>query len=143
MTVNAQEDIKEWHFHVYFMQDNVESKAKALELHAELERKTKSGDFVAVPLKTINFVPRGPHLIGSFETWVPIEYFATLYQWFLLNRQGLSILVHPLTREEVRDHSERAVWMGTPLPLDLSKLTTFLDKVPAQYPEYKLGYSKS
>ncbi|KAJ3158935.1 hypothetical protein HDU86_002104 [Geranomyces michiganensis] len=135
-------EIKEWHFHTYFLQNNRDSEAAATAIYNSLKTHLANKDFVAVPLHTVNHGPIGPHPIGSFETWVPKEYFHTVYQWFLLNRAGLSILVHPLTREEVRDHSERAVWMGMPLPLDLDKLNPLLDKVPKQYPEYKLGYSR-
>ena len=42
---------------------------------------------------------------------------------------------------QVRDHSERAAWMGTPVPLDLSKLSVELDELPRQYPDLGLGYS--
>ncbi|KAJ3150375.1 hypothetical protein HDU89_003155 [Geranomyces variabilis] len=138
----ADGEIKEWHFHTYFLQNNTQSTATATSIYNSLNKHLANKDFIAVPLHTVNQGPIGPHLIGSFETWCPKEYFHTVYQWFLLNRAGLSILIHPLTREEVRDHSERAVWMGTPLPLDLTKLSPLLDKVPLQYPEYKLGYSR-
>jgi DOPA 4,5-dioxygenase len=84
----------------------------------------------------------GPHLIGSYEIWVPIESFSDFYQWIVLNRGNLSVLVHPLTRFEVTDHTSRAVWFGDKLPLDVSVLTPELEVVPFQYPELKLGYSK-
>lgn len=64
-----------------------------------------------------------------------------MYQWFVLNRGPLSVLIHPLTINEVLDHTERAVWMGNPLPLNIDSLQHTLDRVPLQYPHLKLGYS--
>ena len=83
----------------------------------------------------------GPHPMGSYEVWCPKEYFARAFSFFTINRGNLTILVHPLTRHEVIDHSERAIWMGTPAPVDLTALSNLLPTVPAQYPELKLGYS--
>ena len=40
----------------------------------------------------------------------------------MLNWRGLTILVHPSTGDDLVDHSERALWLGAALPLDLEKL---------------------
>eukprot|EP00026_Physarum_polycephalum_P010852 Phypoly_transcript_11034.p2 GENE.Phypoly_transcript_11034~~Phypoly_transcript_11034.p2 ORF type:complete len:128 (-),score=15.03 Phypoly_transcript_11034:816-1199(-) len=102
--------IKEYHFHVYFFQSNPTSVAKAEALRNKILSLTSANPnaptqpppsnplFVAVPLHTVNYTPVGPHLIGSYEVWVPIESFAVVFGWFTLNRDDLSILVHPLTR---------------------------------------------
>jgi DOPA 4,5-dioxygenase len=37
--------------------------------------------------------------------------------WLMFNRQGLNILIHPLTDDEVEDHTEHAVWLGAPVGL--------------------------
>ena len=42
--------------------------------------------------------------------------------WLALNRAGLAILVHPLTGDDVADHSAHALWLGGPLPLDVEAL---------------------
>ncbi|KAI8825607.1 DOPA-like domain-containing protein [Fimicolochytrium jonesii] len=135
------DEIKEFHFHTYFFQRNPHSLAAAQHIHAEIQRLNASHRFTARVYRTFNTAPVGPHTIGSFETWVPRESFHAVYDWFLRNRHGLSILVHPLTRFEVRDHTEAAVWMGAAVPLDLAGLTEELEEVPRQYPELGLGYS--
>ena len=38
----------------------------------------------------------------------------------MLNRQGLDVLVHPLTDNSYDDHSRYAMWLGTPVALRLS-----------------------
>ena len=40
----------------------------------------------------------------------------------MLNRDGLNILVHPLTDDSVADHTRFAAWLGTPLPLRIEVL---------------------
>src|SRR5690242_14467911 len=127
-------EIKEFHFHTYFFQDSETSVQRAHAIYNSIQQLNTSNYFVAVPLK-LNMGPVGPHPIGSFETWVPREYFARVYEWFLKNRRGLSIMIHPLTREEVKDHTTSAAWMGEPIPLNTSVLSELLDKVPFQYPE--------
>ena len=38
----------------------------------------------------------------------------------MLNRQGLDVLVHPLTHNSYDDHSRYAVWLGSPVMLRLN-----------------------
>ena len=37
----------------------------------------------------------------------------------MLNRNGLDVLVHPLTEDAVEDHSSYAIWLGSPVELKL------------------------
>lgn len=131
---------KEFHFHTYFFQNNEESKLKAYQLYHTIKKNDDHGHFVAKVGK-FNIHSRGPHPIGSWETWVPVEYFTDLYKYFLHERNGMSVLIHPLTKLEMKDHTTDAVWMGEPLPLDLSVLKEELPEIPLQFPELKLGYS--
>ncbi|KAI8898370.1 DOPA-like domain-containing protein [Globomyces pollinis-pini] len=135
-TKAPQEMIKEYHFHTYWFLNDPVTESIAVDLFNQISLSN-----FGKPLR-VNRSPVGPHPIGSFETWVPIEYFGEAYSFFTLNRKGLSVLLHPLTREEVKDHTERAMWMGAPMPLKVDQLTPLLDHVPAQYPELGLGNSK-
>lgn len=135
-------EIKEFHFHVYFLQSNAESRAEAMALREDILRLRSEKYFWATPLETYNDVPRGPHVVGSYEVWCPRESFSRTYSYFVQHRGDLSVLIHPLTRREVLDHTDRAAWLGKPFPLDISALNPLLDRVPAQYPELGLGYSK-
>ena len=93
----------------------------------------RAGVLAAVPLKRVNTAPIGPHPAGSYEVWVPSTGFAAVFSYLVLNHGELSVLVHPLTREEVRDHSARAAWIGQPWPVNLDVLAEKLDELPAQY----------
>jgi DOPA 4,5-dioxygenase len=35
----------------------------------------------------------------------------------MLNRNGLDVLVHPLTDSSYNDHTAYAMWLGSPVPL--------------------------
>lgn len=55
----------------------------------------------------------------------------------------LSILIHPLTAQQRRDHESRNGWLGTPWPIYLDGLPRESEEVPLQYPELQLGWSTS
>ena len=40
----------------------------------------------------------------------------------VLKSSGLTVLVHPLTRDDLADHTTLAHWIGDPIPLDLTTL---------------------
>lgn len=72
--------------------------------------------------------PIGPHPVAMFEVnvFTPAQ-FGAFIPWLAVNRGPLSALVHPNTTDEEadpgrvgeRNHTERAIWMGERLPLDL------------------------
>jgi len=137
--------IKEYHFHVYFdlpfantSQPNV-TRDWALSLRRQVEEAVQRL-FVAV-LNQINDEPRGPHPCGSYEVWVPQESLATAVSFFMLHRGPLSVLLHPLTRYELEDHTLRSFWLGTPVSLKFAALEEDLGAPPLQYPHLRLGYS--
>ncbi|EKM56072.1 uncharacterized protein PHACADRAFT_59358, partial [Phanerochaete carnosa HHB-10118-sp] len=137
----VESEIKEWHFHIYFHQRNADEHQAALELRDAVLRLRRDGAFVAVPLFRVNTDPIGPHPVGSYEIWCPSESFASVFSYLCMNRGSLSILVHPLTREQRKDHEIRNAWIGPSFPLDLSTLPVKSEEVPLQYPSLKLGYS--
>lgn len=61
--------------------------------------------------------------MGMFEVnlFTP-EQFGAFIPWLVINRGPLSALIHPNTDDEVRDHTQRATWMGQPVPLMLRRL---------------------
>ncbi|KAG8719558.1 hypothetical protein FRC09_010948 [Ceratobasidium sp. 395] len=127
--------------HIYFLQRNQRQHAAALALRDAVLRLRRDGAFVAVPLYRVNTDPIGPHPAGSYEIWVPSESFVSVYSYLCQHRGELSILVHPLTREERKDHEYRNSWMGPSFPLNLDTLPIRSDEIPLQYPLLKLGYS--
>ena len=66
--------------------------------------------------------PRGPHPISQFNVIFRTEEFQNIVPWLMLNREGLDVLVHPLTESSYDDHSKNALWLGTPVPMRLDVL---------------------
>ncbi|KAF9435524.1 hypothetical protein BGZ76_006107 [Entomortierella beljakovae] len=142
----CDEEAKEFHFHVYFFQTNPVAVEAALQLRSQILELVELGFFRVQCSKTrtgheVNTVPRGPHTLGSFEVWCPREDFARCYSWFAMNHGNFPVLIHTLTREEIKDHTTRATWLGQPVPLDPTVLQEDLGAHPAQYPELGLGYT--
>ncbi|KAG8905862.1 hypothetical protein FRB99_008073 [Tulasnella sp. 403] len=136
-----ENEIKEYHFHIYFLQNDAKASQAALQLRDAVLRLRRDGAFVAVPLFRVNTSPIGPHPVGSYEVWCPRESFASVFSYMALHHGELSVLVHPLTREERKDHDVRKAWIGPPFPLYLDSLNVNLSNVPSQYHSLKLGYS--
>ncbi|MBA2542752.1 MAG: succinylglutamate desuccinylase/aspartoacylase family protein, partial [Deltaproteobacteria bacterium] len=70
--------------------------------------------------------PIGPHTKGMYQVAFGTDQFAAFVSWLMLNRDGLSILVHPLTGDDVADHSTNPLWLGDALSIDLDILRQFV-----------------
>ncbi|KAG9190294.1 DOPA 4,5-dioxygenase [Alternaria panax] len=99
--------------HIYFLQSDGEEVKFANELWERIRR-----EFPELRIYRVWDRPIGPHPIAMFEVniFTP-EQFGAFIPWLVINRGPLSALVHPNTDDELRDHTQRATWMGQPLPL--------------------------
>ncbi|MGH7095191.1 MAG: DOPA 4,5-dioxygenase family protein [Stellaceae bacterium] len=61
----------------------------------------------------------GPHPVPQFQIIIRNEQFDDVVPWLMLHRDGLDILIHPLTDDMVDDHSVYALWLGAPIALKL------------------------
>ncbi len=59
------------------------------------------------------------------------------------SNQSGSVLIHPLTEQQRRDHESRNGWLGKPWPIYLDGLPRESDEVPLQYTELRLGWSSA
>ncbi len=109
--------IIDFHAHVYF---DSATRTAAERLHDELARHfdAKVGALVDRPI--------GPHAKPMFQVTIAPEQFASIVPWLMLNRDGLSILVHPTTDDEVADHDTRPMWMGESLPIDVELMRRYV-----------------
>ena len=64
----------------------------------------------------------GPHPIAQRQVIFRTSAFAEVVPWLMFNRQGLDILIHPLSDDEFDDHTANALWLGNPVPLKLEIL---------------------
>lgn len=66
--------------------------------------------------------PVGPHTSAMYQVAFPPELLPGLLPWLMLNRLGLSVLLHPSTGDDYADHTDHAAWLGEVLPLKLEVL---------------------
>jgi aromatic ring-cleaving dioxygenase len=79
-----------------------------------------------VQLGTVHDRPVGPHTLPMYQVAFTPELFAGLTPWLMLNRQELSVLVHPNTGRARDDHLLHALWLGPPLALQADTLPNSL-----------------
>ncbi len=101
-----------YHAHVYWR--DAEERAAADRICGALVER-----FGAVP-GTRREEAGGPH--PAPRLGFSLACFSALVPWPMLNRRGLSVLVHPVTGDARADHTDHALWLGPPLPIDLDAL---------------------
>lgn len=106
-------DITGFHAHVYF---GGATREKAARLRDGVAAR------FAVEIGQWHDGPIGPHPEPMYQIAFASDQLGPLVAWLMLNREGLRVLVHPLTGDEVADHTERPLWLGEPLPLDVELL---------------------
>ena len=105
--------IKGYHAHIYYDPATREAAAQVRE---------QLGAGFTVQLGRWHDVPVGPHPTSMYQVAFATDQFPTLVPWLMLNRQGLTILVHPETGDDYVDHAEHAIWLGAKLLLNLEFL---------------------
>ena len=101
-----------WHAHIYF---NAADQAQAVALRERFQADPRVrfvGQMIDAPV--------GPHPIPQYE----IHFLADARNAViaLIEASSLCALVHPLTDDDLADHTTLGHWIGEPLALDLSVL---------------------
>jgi aromatic ring-cleaving dioxygenase len=106
-------ELKGYHAHVYY---DAGTKDKATALREALlgKFKVEAGGF--------SDAPQGPHPISQFNVIFETPEFDSVVPWLMLNRDGLDILVHPLSDSSYNDHTAYAMWLGNPVALKTDML---------------------
>jgi aromatic ring-cleaving dioxygenase len=106
-------EVHGYHAHVYYDADTLPV--------AEKLRATLAATF-PVELGRFSGEAVGPHPVPQFQVIFKQAEFQSVVPWLMLNREGLDILVHPLTDDMVDDHTVYALWLGTPIRLKLDTM---------------------
>ncbi len=112
MTVLDHKIIADYHAHVYY---DAAEKDAAARLRAAAEAR-----FAEAAFGRWHDNPVGPHPTGSYQIHFAPELFPEIVPWLALNRDGLTVFVHPNTGQDLEDHRDRAIWLGTTRDLKLS-----------------------
>jgi DOPA 4,5-dioxygenase len=111
-------ELAPYHAHIYYEADN---RAAAERLHDKLSASKGVG-----ALANVLFVGEmrdrnvGPHPKAQFEIHFLKDALPRLLP--LIKTSGLTALVHPLTEDDLADHTSLALWIGEPLALDQTVL---------------------
>ena len=103
---------EKFHSHIYF---NEKSQAQAEALRATIDESGLSGG-----VSPLRFELRGPHPHWMFTVSFTSENFMSMIELMMKHRNGLSILVHPLSGNELLDHTDYAMFLGQKENLNLS-----------------------
>ncbi len=110
--------IAEYHAHVYY--DPATTRAAAERL-----RQRVAAEFPEAKLGRWHDALVGPHTRSMYQIAFPGRMLGALVPWLMLNRDGLTILLHPDTGDDLLDHTAHAAWFGAALPL---RLEAFADR---------------
>jgi aromatic ring-cleaving dioxygenase len=102
---------KAYHAHVYFDQNSL-----ALATQICLQ----AGEKFGLSIGRIHEKEVGPHPMWSCQISFLAKDFDQLIPWLEEQRQGLTVLVHGLTGNNLQDHTSYAYWLGESVPLKLA-----------------------
>ena len=111
-------DMNPWHAHIYYDQATW---SVAEKLHRQLQQRLEQGTCAGLVLVGHMYDKGvGPHPQPQFE----IQFYEHAVPRIteILAATGLTSLIHPLTDDDLADHTTLAQWLGEPIPLDHSVL---------------------
>lgn len=107
-----------YHAHIYFSER--ERPAAAALREAFLSRRDGAEEPRILFVGPLRDTPVGPHPLPQYEIhFLESSRDAAIA---MIEASGLRALVHPLTNDDLADHTTLAHWIGEPLDLDLSVL---------------------
>jgi len=99
-----------YHAHIYYDESTYDVAAKLCD---------EVGEKFDVPVGHKHKQAVGPHPMWSCQISLTSETFHTVIPWLMLNRKGLTVFIHANTGDDLKDHTEHTMWMGSMQPLNL------------------------
>lgn len=127
MSIEPTEVITEgYDVHTYF---KIEEKEKAFSVYQNFLEYLKDNNIKVTSGFHPDIFDDSPHPLPMWEVDLDIqdcwqEKLGIAISWLMLNREGLSILIHPNTGlrnrdSKLMDHTEYTLWLGNPVILNL------------------------
>ena len=107
--MQSLETIRSYHAHIYF--DSQEQRDVAEVLRERIAQR------FPVLLGRWHDSPIGPHARPMYQVAFAPGEFGRFVPWLMLNRCGLTVLVHPNTGHPLADHLNNPVWLGEVLDI--------------------------
>ena len=104
--------VVEYHAHIYYDPRTTRDRAGRL-------RERVAAAFPQAKLGRWHDELVGPHPQSMYQIAFPSGMLQNFVPWLMLNRDGLTVLLHPETGDNYADHSAHAAWFGAMLPLRL------------------------
>ncbi len=101
-----------YHSHIYFEANTIETAEKFYEKFQTLNLDLQVSRMIHKPI--------GPHPSPMFEVDFKAEHFMTMIQFMQDHRNGLNVLIHPLSGNEILDHTDYAMFLGLKVDLNLA-----------------------
>lgn len=101
-----------FHSHIYFDDKTIDQAEKFHQKFQSLDTPVQVSRMIHKPI--------GPHPVPMFEVDFKAENFLKMIQFMQENRDGLNILVHPLSGNEILDHTDYAMFLGQKVDLNLA-----------------------
>lgn len=102
-----------YHAHIYY---DVASRERAARVRELIESNFN------VVMGRWRDTPVGPHPQAMYQVAFGVDEFARIVPWLMLNRDGLTVLVHPDTGDAYTDHATNPLWLGEKLLLNVEML---------------------
>ena len=106
--MNDMSAITGYHAHIYYDEATRPAASRVREQIAER---------FSVQMGRWRDEPVGPHVRAMYQVAFDVPLFASLVPWLMLNREGLTVLVHPNTDHPRDDHVLFPLWMGEVLDI--------------------------
>src|SRR5262245_50811889 len=104
--------IKSYHVHIYY--DPASSRDRAERLREKI-----AAQFPRATVGRWHDELVGPHTRSMYQVAFASEMLAEFVPWLMVNRDDLTVLLHPNTGNSYRDHTAHAAWFGAVLPVRL------------------------
>ena len=118
MTENTAKAVNNLGYHAHIYYDPTRTRAVAEGVCAAL------GAHCQVEIEAFRDTPIGPHPSANVLIIFKPDQFEHVVPYLMLHRDGLDVLVHPLTEDAVEDHTDFAMWLGKPLELKFTRCPT-------------------
>jgi aromatic ring-cleaving dioxygenase len=107
-----------WHAHIYVAPGD---HSRAIALRERLIKLKETGEIPQLLfIGELRDHKVGPHPVPQFEVHFTAGIVAMIEN--IIREAGLTALVHPLTLDDLADHTHLGRWIGAPIDLDLSVL---------------------